>query len=136
MNKLISYLSALDWLVSGCTLALGLYQQNVLLIGVGVLGLLLAWFKPAARVKAYLEKRFLRKKAVHSDTQAVLAEDAFYAQVLDDGALDPAPAVSDTPANFSANLPAGALRFSGHRHNLVQARHLNLAPLPAARDWA
>lgn len=136
MNKLISYLSALDWLVSGCTLALGLYQQNVLLIGVGVFGLLLAWLKPAARVKAYLEKKFLRKKTAQSDTQAVLAEDAFYAQVLDDDGAEPSPAVSDTPANFSANLPAGALRFSGHRHNLVQARHLNLAPLPLSREWA
>jgi hypothetical protein len=138
MNKLISHLSALDWLVSGSTLAFGIYQQNLLLIGLGVLGLLLAWYKPAARFKSHLEKKFLRKKVAQSDTGAILAEDAFYSEVL--GAETAPDAIlargSETPTNFRGTLQPGTLYFSSHRHNLVHNRHMNLATPPAPRDWA
>lgn len=137
MNNLIKYFSALDWFLSGVTVALGIYQQNPYVIAGGLLGLALAWYGPAARIKAKLEKKFLRKKEKPSDTGAVLAEDAFYAQVLQTAPV--AVKLVDTPSiplNFSGNLAPGTLYLSANRHNAVQPRHLNLLDPLAKRAWA
>ena len=140
MSKLLKILTRLDWFMGGATLLVGLYLMNYWVIASGILGLLAAWYQPAARIKKYLEKKFLRKKEGSTDTQKAVAEDAFYAQVLGtQSAPQPAtstPAPVARPLDYSGVLPAGQLRLNQSRHSVVQYRHLNLVAGAELRKWA
>lgn len=136
MQKFIKALSALDWIVGTLTLVWGLYSGNSWFIAGGVLGLMTAYFKPAMRVQAALEKRFLRKKPNHGDSSKVQAEDAFYANMLGNDTAAPAPA-EPVAVNFSRALVAGPVLVSGSRHNLLKPGHLNLVQNDTpTRHWA
>jgi len=130
MEKLLSIFNALDWLVGGLSILVGLYMQNWWLVAGGALGLLAAYFKPAVIIKNKLEKKFLRKKAKTDDSGAALAEDTFYAQVLGSAAgevAEPEPVVPQAPRAYPDPLPAYAgIYLSSSRHNRVQLQHLRL----------
>lgn len=139
INKTLSFLNRLDWFVAGVTLAVGFYLQNYWVIGSGALGMVAAWYRPADRIKAALEKKFFRKKAGVSDAQKAQAEDAFYADVLGKPAAQPdIPQPSSLPSrgDFTEALTAGQFRLNLGRHSVVRYEHLNLAPASAHRTWA
>lgn len=138
MNKLLKILNKLDWAVGGGTLLVGLYLLNGWIVASGVLGLLVAWYKPAERVKKKLEAKFLRKKTVTSDVHKVQAEDEFYAQM---GVTEPEPQSQPLPpanaVSYSNALSSGPVLISSSRHNQLKPDHLNLAASQAtSRRWA
>ncbi len=139
MQKLIKALSALDWVVGTLSLAWGLYSGNAWFIAGGALGLVTAYYKPAVRIQAALEKRFLRKKPANADNVKVQAEDAFYANMLGTDVETPATpaAVVAAAPDFTRTLPAGPVLVNSSRHNLLKPTHLNLVQGTAStRHWA
>lgn len=134
MNKLLRIFVALDWLVGGLSIIVGLYLQNWWVVAGGVLGLLAAYFKPAVIIKAKLEKKFLRKKVKTEDSAVALAEDNFYAQVLGAEAgdvVEPAPALPQVPRAYPDPLPPYAgIYLSKNRHNQVLPQHIGLLAAP------
>lgn len=133
MEKTLKLLSAFDWILSAGTLAVGLYLQNWLIVGAGCLGLLVAWYGPAARLKAYLAKRFLRKTgAVKNDSGAVAQDDAFYEQAL---ATD-APTVAPAPTDYSRPMSGGRVFLHGSAFNQLKAPHLRLEHSEHSGNWA
>lgn len=138
INKALKALNRLDWFVAAGTVAVGLYLLNYWVIGSGLIGLAAAWYKPADRIKARLEKKFLRKKTQPSDTAKTLQEDAFYAEMLgqagDAGAA--AGAEPAKPADYRGNVPLGALHLSQNPYSVVRYQHFNLAAATENRTWA
>jgi len=137
MNKLLKILNKLDWVVGAGTVLVGLYLLNGWVVASGVLGLLVAWYKPAERIKKKLEAKFLRKKTVASDVHKVQAEDEFYAQM---GVTEPElsqPKAPVTAVSYSNSLSSGPVLISSSRHNQLKVDHLNLAGAEApSRHWA
>lgn len=130
MEKTLKFLSAFDWALSSGTLVVGLYLQNWLIVGAGCLGLLVAWYGPAARLKAYLATRFLRKTvAVKNDSSAVAQDDTFYAQAL------PAEAPV-AAADYSRPLPAGRVFLHSSPFNRLKPPHLQLEQRSDLGGWA
>lgn len=135
MDKLLRIFSALDWLVGGFSIVIGLYLQNGWVVAGGCLGLLAAYFKPALLIKAKLEKTILKKKPKTDDSAVALAEDAFYATMLgsqavpaaqDQPAAQPAPVV---PRTYRDSLPGyGGVFLSASKHNQLKQAHLRLLP--------
>ena len=127
MKKTLKILNYVDWALGVGTLVAGLLWSNWLVVAAGVLGLVFAWYKPAERIKARLEKRLLRKKAAQDHTDLALAEDAFYEQVLgkpeeaDTRDADERPDFSRTFTSYAGVY----LRRS--RHNRLTREGLNLA---------
>lgn len=135
MEKLFKLLAAMDWLVSGGSVAYGLVTQNWWYVAGGVLGLCLAFYRPSERIRAVLEKRFLRKKARTDDSAVAQAEDVFYASVLGQLQDESAPAAAATgPRQYHDTLPAyGRVLLSGSKHNQLRAEHVQvLASAPEA----
>jgi len=134
MDKLIRLLGTLDWLVAIGTLLVGLYLKNGWVIASGLLGLGLAWYQPARRIKAVLEKKFLRKmKPGELATAQVQHDEAFYAQVLgaDESAAQAVPAgeaLTAAPSRTyaSAPLPYRGMYIGRRKHNLLRAEHFNM----------
>ena len=138
MDKVIKNLSKLDWILGGATLAYGVATMNLFIAAVGVMSLLIAWFKPAVRIKAALEKRFFARKVEKSGvlaTRSALAEDAFYAEHLGAAEVELPPAAAESPAAISApaplpsflvTLPSGPYSLHSSRHNQLRPAHLNL----------
>lgn len=135
MDKLLRIFVALDWLVGGLSILVGLYLQNWWVVAGGVLGLLAAYFKPAVIIKTKLEKKFLRKKVKTEDSDVALAEDTFYAQVLGaeaGEAIAPAPVVPQVPRAYTDPLPPYAgVYLSKSRHNQVLPQYIGLLAAPA-----
>lgn len=134
MDKLIRLLGTLDWLVAIGTLLVGLYLKNGWVVASGVLGLGLAWYQPARRVKAVLEKKFLRKmKPGELATAQVQHDEAFYSQVLgaDESPVQAEPAGEAQTARpartyASAPLPYRAMLIGRRKHNLLRVQHFNM----------
>ena len=137
LNKTLKALNRLDWFLAGGTIAVGLYLQNWWVVGSGCIGLAAAWYRPAERIKARMEKKFLRKKAATSDAKSVQAEDAFYAQVLgQEPAADLVAKAAPTAGDFSAALQSGQFSLNPSRHSVLRYQHFNLAPAAEQRTWA
>jgi hypothetical protein len=138
MDKLLRIFVALDWLVGGLSILVGLYLQNYWVVAGGTLGLLAAYFKPAVIIKNKMEKKFLRKKKKTEDSDVALAEDTFYAQVLGAEAAEKvvaAPAVPQAPRAYPDLLPPYAGVFlSKNRHNQVLPQHIRLLADPAESE--
>ncbi|KWU24752.1 hypothetical protein [Burkholderia cenocepacia] len=130
MDKLIRYLGTLDWVVAVCTLLAGLYFRNWWVVASGVFGVGIAYYQPAVRVKALLEKKFLRKmKPGELATSQVQQDEAFYAQVLGDE--NPAEAVEPvqprTPRTYaSAPIPYRGTFVGRRKHNMLKVEHFNM----------
>lgn len=133
MDKLLRIFTAFDWVLGSGSLLLGLYLSNYWLVAGGVLGLLAAYYKPAQRIKTRLEKKLLAgRKRTTDDSGQVLAQDAFYAQVLgtgssEDDAPSPAEAVSFVPRNYGGTVTSyGDVFLSGSKHNMARANHIGV----------
>lgn len=137
MDSIIKHLSTLDWILASATLVFGLATGNPWVIAAGLLGLVGAWYGPAARIKKYIARRMLTKSAKPNTTADALAAETFYAQMLH-GADTERPVASHAPEQpgFGAVMPAGRLMLGGSRHNQLKAPHLNLhAKAPSATSW-
>lgn len=135
MPTYLKRLSYFDWFLSVGTVLVGLYLWDPLVLAAGGLGMLMAWYGPAARVKAYLEKRFLRKTPKHTDTGAVAAEDAFYDAERATQALPDAPVAGERP-DFRRGLASGPLYLHSSPHNQLKVHYLRLSPGDRASHWA
>jgi hypothetical protein len=139
LPKTLKLLGYLDWVLGLGTIAWGLYFQSPLIAASGVLGLAVAYFKPAERIKARMEKRMLRKKTKPHDTASVLAEEAFYAKALGrtdgPGIESVAPAA---PVVVRGSLPPSVAFISANPHNMVKPSHLDLMrpAASAGSSWA
>ena len=141
MERNFKLLVKLDWTLAICTIIVGLYLLDWLVLGAGVLGLGVAWYGPAARMKVKLEGHFLKRRAVRDDTVEVTAQDAFYAGVL--GNPDPSVSVDAVqepgiaqPADFSrAVAPYGPMRLGVSRHNQLKPASFNLARGSSTPPW-
>lgn len=134
MSKLLKNISAIDWILSIGTILVGIYMQSSMLIAGGTLGLGIAWYNPAARLKAHLGKKFLRKTAARSDASSVAKDDQFYAEPALQAPAEPEapPAVPD----FSRGLTAGALYLHSSPHNQISVTYLQLAQGHRQDGWA
>jgi hypothetical protein len=128
---------SLDWALAIGTLAVGAYLKEPFVAGAGAIALLLAWYNPAERVKSWLQRRFLRKTAVRSDSSGVSADDAFYDAIAPDPAQAPLPAtLPEAPRNYSGNLKPGQLYLHSSPHNALQVSYLRFSADDAHRPWA
>lgn len=119
MQKMFKGLRVLDW-----TLALGLAAWGVatasLWVGlVGVLSLGLVLLNPAARIKRWLERKLLAKRAPHSGAGTVVVAEAMQelarsrtSETPETGS--PGAAAPDFSRNGFAGYPAAVLRASPH----------------------
>lgn len=104
IQRLLFIFNKLDWFVGAAFLVVGLIVQNWWLVAGGVVGLISAYFQPAAKLKDKLEQKLLTKAAVHSDNALTLAEDAFYANY-------------HTEADTSQSAKQGGFQIWGVAHN-------------------
>ncbi len=137
MTKVLRFFNYFDWVVAVGTLVVGLVLMNGWVIASGLLGLALAWYKPAERIKKRMEKSFLRKPAKVEDSAHTQGEDAFYANVLgtaQPAALEDAPSAAATapatPVGFAFGPRGyGAVRLSVSKHNQLRPEHLELGTM-------
>ena len=150
MNKFLQYLSKLDWAVAFGTLGYGLFRLDALLIFLGAMGLCLAWYRPADRIKAKLERYFLAKRRPKDDSARLQEQEDFYTQALrDSSAEEPLPGAdeaanvgSDAPDTHTPKFSSFSGGFSGYasvqlsrnRHNQLTSKALNIAR-SAPVDW-
>ena len=128
MNKLLNALSKLDWVLALGTLAYGAYHRDWLILSAGVLGVAVAWYRPADKVKVALEKYFLAKKRPKDDSAKLLQEEAFYAEALQETQSDLA-AISEPegpPSAPSADFRRALGGYASVRLN--PSRHNQLSP--------
>ncbi|MNR71537.1 hypothetical protein D3C71_21670 [compost metagenome] len=134
MEKLLRFLGALDWVVATGTLVAAAILQSWWLAAAGALGLCTAYLQPAKRIRAWIEKRFVRKPDNGAaSTAQVQHDDAFYAQVL--GQADELPVAAAAPKRTYASppVPYAGMRLSRSKHNRLRVEHLQLMskdPLP------
>ncbi len=132
MTKVLRFFNYFDWFVACGTLLVGLYLLNGWVIASGLLGLALAWYKPAERIKKRLEKTLLRKPAKVEDSAHTQGEDAFYANVLgtagtaSDGTDSPAAAPVAAPSGAATAMAFGLRGYSSVR--LSVSKHNQLSP--------
>lgn len=132
MEKLIKYLSALDWFLGIGTILYGLIVGPLYIALFGALGLCVAWYKPAPRIKKYLESRVLAKAPSTKDTHAVLDAEKFYAEMLEGSAT---AAALPAKKNYSANVTFGPMFLGGSRHNILAPAHFNLYQPPGTQQF-
>ena len=114
MQKIISYLSKLDYLVAvGCVIW-GIYHSDYLIVTAGVLGFFLARLNLAQRVQKRLEKYLVKKKTTE-DHSSLLAEQE---RIYDEKLLDNA---SNTEMNFRELPPIQytTVQATFSKHNLL-----------------
>jgi hypothetical protein len=129
MDKLLRIFTALDWLVGSVCLVTGVWTQNWWLAAGGLLGLVAAWYKPALRIKAVLDKKFVKKKTSSAETEAVLTEDLFYAEALK-------AAGPSEKADFTRVLPTGPAYLTKSKHNILTIQVLGTPLKRDPQSWA
>jgi hypothetical protein len=137
MKTTFKALRSLDWTLAVGTLAVGAYLQEPLIAGAGALGLLVAWYNPAERVKGALQKRFIRKTAVRSDSGTVSTDDTFYAaDAPEPGDSAAGPETLLTPRSYSDPMKAGQLYLNSSPHNALRVDYLRFSVDDTPRPWA
>lgn len=130
VQRLFSGLRVLDWtLAAGLTLW-GAVTANPWLGLLGLLSLGLVALNPAARIRRWLERKFLARRTAPNASNALavaeamdeLARTSAAAHPADGGAAQPAPDFSRN--GFSAYPPPA---LSGSRHNRLTAQGLRLS---------
>lgn len=114
MQKIISYLSKLDYLVAiGCVLW-GIYYSDYLVMAAGVLGFFLARLNLAQRVQKRLEKYLVKKKTTE-DHSSLLAEQE---KIYDENLLSTASKADITFKNLPA-IQYTVVQIMPSKHNLL-----------------
>lgn len=95
MKQLLRILSLVDYSVGIATLAYAAYAQSWLWAAAGILGLVIAWLKPAVRIRAWVERTFTPKRR----RAASIA-------VPNDSPLDALPSTAAPATSGVGELPA------------------------------
>lgn len=136
MKKTLKTLKYVDWILGIGTILAGIVMGSKLIVGAGLLGLLVAWYNPAERVKQAIEKRMVRKGSSNVDhTAAAKADDALYEGTEPAAVADVASPTAETP-NYSANPTTGKVYLHSSPHNLVKLTSLSFSHEGKTRDWA
>lgn len=122
MNKLLTYLNKLDWALSFVSFGLAYYFNQPWLYVASAIGLFMAWYKPANRIKAKIDAKLIRKTTAPSDADKLAADEAFYKE------FSSPEDVFREEARFdrSPALPKLPYFFSGNKHNQIHWQHLDL----------
>lgn len=67
LSTVIKIVGYLDYLVSASVLAYGIYVQSLLYCAAGGLGLIIAYLRPAERVKALLMRKVMKRSAATAE---------------------------------------------------------------------
>lgn len=126
MDKVLQFLNKLDWVLAAATVVAGIYLQNWWLVSGGLIGFIVAWYKPAEKLQAKVKQRILRKKAANAPVDANLGE-AIY-QEMASSAVSPIEA--PPPRTYRDGYPPLNIRVSSSKHNRLRAEHFNLAEAP------
>lgn len=132
MDTLLKFFNRVDWLMATACFIFGFYFSEPWLFLAGAISTFTAWYKPAERIKAKIEKRFLRKKTVHSDNNKLASEDEFYKSmgVTETGEDESAQAQAPVALTYSATyLQSGPLRLHISRHNALSPTNLGTSTL-------
>lgn len=114
MQKIISYLSKLDYLVAiGCVLW-GIYYSDYLVMAAGFLGFFLARLNLAQRVQKRLEKYLVKKKTTE-DHSSLLAEQE---KIYDENLLS-IPSKTDTNFKDLPVIQYTVVQITPSKHNLL-----------------
>lgn len=136
MKKTLKTLRYVDWTLGIGTVVAGVLLGNKLVLAAGLLGLLVAWFNPAQRLKHAIEKRIVRKGSGKVDhTELAAHDDALYeAPALSEAQSTEAPA-NEKP-DYSANPSIGKVFLHSSPHNQVKLTSLSFSYEGKPRDWA
>lgn len=136
MKKTLKTLRYVDWTLGIGTVIAGVLLGNKLVLVAGLLGLLVAWFNPAQRLKHAIEKRMVRKGSGKVDHTALTThDDALYeAPALSDA--QSGEVLADEKPNYSANPTTGKVFLHSSPHNLVKLTSLSFSYEGKPRDWA
>lgn len=144
MQKSLRLFSALDWVVASITLLVGLWLLNGWVILAGTIALAIAWYSPAKRVSARLQKYLFKKRQTEDHSSVLLREDEFYASLRPD--VNQASKASQGPDGLGEAPPVdftlrpytyAQVRLNSSRHNLLTSKSLDLTPSEQqARRWA
>ena len=127
MQKTIKYLGYLDYVVALGTIIYGLLVGPSWLAAAGGLGLVLAWYSPAAKIQRLLATHFLgRKKRAHAADDAAAALEAI--RLAEEAAEIEAPGIPAKARDFRSNgfTSYGPMRLAANRHNLLRPSSGNL----------
>lgn len=131
MQRLFKGLRVLDWTLAGGLTLWGLATANPWMSALGALSLALVVLNPAARIKRWLERKFLARRAPQNVSSAVAVAEAMdelartrsQPSVPQDGVAAPAP-LDFSRNGFAAYAPPV---LSVSRHNRLTVQGLRLA---------
>jgi hypothetical protein len=139
MQKLLKYLTTLDWVLAIATIGYGAWTQTWWILGMGVLGLAVAWYSPAKRVQAKLANSTLASRRRAKEAAAAQAAIDAVAESEGDGVpeADPShssssatsgtPSTSGAPRSYAQRLTGySAVRLHPSKHNRLSASSFNL----------
>lgn len=133
LPKMLKLLNKVDWILGFGVIAAGIYLEDWRVLASGFLGLAVAYYKPADRIKARLEAKLLRKtESKNASVTALVAEDTPPVEEL--SALES----STTPtkhASFKEEMQGGQILLGGSRHNVLKPSHLNMV-VTKRSTWA
>jgi len=122
MDKFLTYLNKLDWALAIASFGLAYYFDQPWLYAASAIGLFMAWYKPANRIKAKVDSKFVQKAAAPTDADKLAADEAFYEEFS--SAEDAYR--KETRFNFTPALPKLPYVFSSNKHNQIRWQHLDL----------
>lgn len=135
MQKMFKGLRVLDWTLAFGLLAWGVATASLWMSLAGALSLGLVLLNPAARIKRWLERKLLAKRAPHSGAGTVVVAEAMQelaraptGEMSETRALD--AAAPDFSRNGFAAYPAAALSASPHNRLTPAAWRLRACAQP------
>jgi hypothetical protein len=125
MKNTLKSLHALDWIIAGAVAFWGLATGDPWWLAVGVASLVLAYINPGARIKTWLERKFLGKTARPVSSE-VATREAMADLAQDSNGPAPQMEAADGPPNFARTfLTYGPTTLSTSPHNLLRAENVS-----------
>lgn len=132
MEKILKVLKSVDWLLAIGTVVVGLVLAKPIVVAAGALGVAVAWYSPAERIKRRLEKKFLRKSPA---APTVTLDEAIYEQTSTEEG-EPQSESNPQSVSYSASLVTGGVYLHSSPHNLLKPQHLALQAGARREGWA
>lgn len=123
MKKLLRALNVFDWILGFGFIGAAFWLSDWRYAAAGVIGLLVAYFKPAKRFQAYVESRVVqRRNPTKHNTDQVAQEEAFYEAALNLADATETPAAKRTYADPA--VPYRGTFLSRSKHNRMTPESL------------
>lgn len=130
MQKVIQYLSKLDYLVAAGCIIWGIYYSDYLVVAAGVFGFFLARLNLAQRVQKRLEKYLVKKKTTEDHSDLLAEQEKIYderllnasnTQDIDYSKLEPIQytLVQALPSKHNLLLKPGVLDLNANNKNQI-----------------